>query len=149
MTPLTLVPYSLVIQGIYTGLVETIGYFTMGTCKLVKSIYTHKNPDVNKILIELDIERKLSLVQSVVKSHNHICAEPVELCLKYLEESIKNIHDDLDSINRKIFYHRKKWFHAWRKINVEQQISSLKKNCKLLDSRFDDLYKISAFCTKN
>ncbi len=42
------IPYTLLTQGIYSGLIGTISTVTMGTCKLVTSIYKHKNPNVNK-----------------------------------------------------------------------------------------------------
>lgn len=167
------IPYGLLAQGIYTGLIGTISAITMGTCGVVKTIYTHQNPDVTRIIKELDIERRLRLIQSVLniidtESKNKIAKvklndlektqifelvgsvtnlndDPIELCLIYIHESIQNIHGDLIDINKKVAYHNSKWFNSWRTLNVKLLLEKLSLDSKLLDSRFDDLTKISLF----
>lgn len=168
-----IIPYTILAQGIYTGIIGTISAVTMGTCGMVKSIYTHKNPDVTKTIKELDIERRLRLIQAVLNSVNHhpkydmakvklndlektqifelvgketnLDNDPIELCLIYLHETIQEINNDLTAINKKISYHRTKWFNGWRTLNIKSYIENLKINSALLNSRFDDLTKISAF----
>jgi hypothetical protein len=170
---LALIPYTLVVQGIYTGLIGTIGTITMGTCRLVKSMYTTKNPDITKIIIESDIERRLRLIQSVLNVIDHDSKrrankmnlddlektqifdlldantdfdnDPIELCLIYLHETIQHIHNDLSNINKKVTNHNSKWFSNWRTLNVKSLLESFKLNSKRLDLRFDDLTKISMF----
>jgi len=53
-------------QGIYAGVISTISTVTMGTCSMVKSIYTHKNPKVSKILEELDLIRRMETIQTTI-----------------------------------------------------------------------------------
>lgn len=167
-----LLPYTIVSQGIYTGLVSTISMLTMTTCSIVKTIYTHQNPDTNKLIIELDLERRLYLVQSVLnvlsqkdnyntkindlektqifnimEKKEDLALDPIELCLKYIHQTVKNINLILKAINDKVAYHQTKWFYSWRTLNVKPLLDTLQMHSKLLDSRFDDLTKISNFLT--
>lgn len=160
-------------QGIYTGVIGTISTITIGTCRLVTSIYTHQNPDITRVIRELDVDRRLLLIQSVLNKIDHdsiheytkiklndlektqvfeiihakadLQNDPIELCLLYLHEIIQEIHNNLDEINRKVAYHNTKWFNAWRTLDIGHTLENLKINSKLLDARFDDLTKISIF----
>lgn len=147
-----LIPYTLISQGIYAGLVGTIGSVTIRTCSMLAFVYQIDNPDVNFLIVELDIVRKLDLMQAVINSvnngtkhahaHAHACThaatDPIGLSLMYLRETINNIHKDLENINKKINNHKAKWFNNWRNINVKPYLDSLKVNVGLLDKRFDD-----------
>jgi hypothetical protein len=173
MAALALIPYTLLAQGIYSGLIGTISTVTIGACHVVKSIYTHKNPDVIKLITELDIERRLKLIQAVLNTIDHesktkiarmklddlektqifelvgaetdLDNDPIELCLLYLHEIIQYIHNDLTAINKKVEYHNTKWFSSWRILSVKTFLENLRLHSKLLESRFDDLTKISMF----
>ena len=170
MMALALIPYTLLMDGIYAGLVGTISTVTMGTCWVVKSIYTHQNPDATKVIRELDIERRLKLVESVINTINkqstkkgkmndlektqifemvgsevNLFNDPIELCLKSLQEIIEQIHHDLTAIDKKIAYHQTKWFNSWRSLNIKSLIETLQFHSRILDCRFNDLTKISVF----
>ena len=164
---------SILLQGIYTGIISTISTVTMGTCKLISSIYTCQHSDINKIMKELDISRRLLIIQAVLSTINQnsihkniqiklndlektqvfnligsksdLKNDPIELCLIYLQETIYDIHNDLFSIKNRIDYHNTKWFSSWRTLYVTDLIDNLKSNTALLNSRFDDLTKISVF----
>jgi len=177
MAALAILPYTILAQGIYTGIIGTISAVTMGTCNIVKSIYTHKNPDVIKLLQELDIEQRLKLIQSVLNTIDdqskrdtakmklndlektqifelidlepNLNGDPIELCIIALHEKIQDIHNDLFNINSKVAYHNTKWFSSWRTLNVKALLDNLKLNSKLLDARFKDLMSISKFLSCN
>ena len=194
---------SILVQGIYTGIIGTISSVTMSTCALAKTVYTHENPNVNRIIKSIDIERRLRLVTAVIRVINEdtketvtdlektliidlvktstpsvahpgsmacchlpsctqapsslalvlakqipetpLAEDPIELCLSYLHETIRDIRADLLAINRKVAYHNTKWFSSWRTLDVSSYLSNLKTNAQLLNQRFDDLTKISAF----
>lgn len=176
MAALAIIPYTLLAQGIYSGLVGAVSSITVGTCTLVKSIYTHQNPDVTRVVKELDIERKLKLIQAVINAvdrprennfakmklndlektqifeivgeDNNIDNDPIQLCLFYLHDIIQEIHNNLLDINRKVIYHNSKWFSTWRTLNIMPYLDNLRINTKLLDSRFNDLTKISLFLSR-
>jgi hypothetical protein len=58
----------LVVHGIYSGLVSSIGAVTSTACGVVKNIYTHKNPDVTRMIKKLDLERRLVLVHAILNT---------------------------------------------------------------------------------
>ena len=173
MAALAIIPYTLLAQGLYSGLITMISTVTMGTCSTIKSIYTHKNPDITKVIRKLDIERRLNLIESVlnakeihsepqlakmklndlektqvfeiVRGENDKFDDPIELCLTYLHEIIQEIHNNLTAINKKVLYHGTKWFSTWRTLNIKGQLEMLQINSDLLESRFNDLIKISQF----
>jgi len=165
--------YAVITQGIYSGIISTIGLATMKTCSVIKSIYLHQNPDASKIMTELDIERKLKLIQSVLNTIDHASPQnearlklnnlektqifelvgaetdlekdPIELCLYYLHDAIQKIHNDLTTINEKVAHHNTKWLSSWRTLFIIPLFDNLKLNSNLLDTRFNDLIKISTF----
>lgn len=172
MTALAIIPYTLLAQGIYSGLISAVSSVTVGTCHIVRSIYTHQNPDVTKVIKELDIERRLKLIQSVLNAvdqpkqnsyvkmklnnlektqifeivgETNLGSDPIKLCLFYLHDIIQEIHNNLFDINKKVAYHNTKWLSTWRTLNIGGLLDNLRLNSKLLDSRFNDLTKISMF----
>jgi hypothetical protein len=175
MSALVTIPLTLLAQGIYTGLIGTISAFTIKTCNLVNTLYARKNSNVTKIVRELDIERRIRLIQSILNkidqeskyytrvtndgfndlektqifnmigSIPNLNEDPIEICLIYLKETIQEIHNDLSNIDNKIMKHNTKWFKNWRTLNIQENLDNLKLNSKLLESRFDDLTKVSIF----
>ena len=168
-----LIPYTILAQGLYSGIIGTISTVTIGTCSAIRSIYTHKNPDVEKIIKKYDVQNKLKLIESVLKvtdsdnkhkyvkmkldeldktqifeiinKQNNIGDDPIELCLLYLHENIEEIHNNLKEINAKVSRHKAKWFNSWRTLNIKSQLEDLEANIRLLDIRFNDFMKISEF----
>ena len=171
-----LIPYTIIAQGLYSGVIGTISAVTVGTCRAIKSIYTHENPDVNKILKKYDIHNKLQLIQSVLKitqpakknkyegmtiskleqtqifeiineKENDEC-DPIELCLNSLHRVITRIHQNLQDLNEKVKGHNKKYFNSWRTLNIKSIMDDLELNIALLDKRFDNFMRISEFLEK-
>lgn len=158
-------PY-LLTQGIYAGIINAISAVTVGTCNVVTSLYKHKNPDVDKHLKKIDIERRLLLIETVLHKIQSLSSQekiigmteelkvienydrtmdPIELSLHYLKETIHEIHRNLSDLNEKVQNHQNKWFSSWRTLNIRQQLHELETNSLLLDKRFNDLMKISKF----
>lgn len=167
---------TLLTQGIYTGIVSTISAVTIKSCYLIKTVYLHQHPNISRTIREIDIERRLQLIQSVINliddnsrndeatiklddmektqifdiigSRVQLQSDPIELCLQFLHEIIQDIHNDLFAINRKVSHHNKKWFATWRTLNILPLIENLRINSVLLENRFNDLTKISIFLSK-
>jgi hypothetical protein len=144
----------LLLQGIYAGAISAISSLTLKSCGTIKKLYENKNPDVNKIISDLDVEKKLKIIQAYISKVNPnyeslenldtmiLIKQPEDLCLKYIHLSIKNIYNILNEINIKIEKHQKKWFQKWRKLNVTSLLDELKIQFKILDDRFDYFVKI-------
>jgi hypothetical protein len=165
------IPYILA-QGIYTGVITGISTLTWGTCKLIGSIYTHKNPNVDEHIKKFDLERRLNLIQAVISKFDIINTEknqqkekignktiiiktlddkndPIQICLNDLHQCIQAINIDINEINNIMIYHESKMFSSWRVLNIKRQLKSLEVNSNNLEKRFDDFIKITNFCHDN
>jgi len=67
-----MIPYGIITQGLYGGLISGISTMTFGMCKVIKSIYSHKNPDVDNFIKKLDIEYRINLISTILKKYNKI-----------------------------------------------------------------------------
>ena len=81
-----IIPYTLITQGLYSGIISGISTMTFGMCGVIKSIYSHKNPDVDNFIKKLDIEYHINLISIILKNYNksgtidikeHICDKSV------------------------------------------------------------------------
>lgn len=142
---INLIPYTIIAQGIYSGIVNAISSIALKTGSLIKSIYTHKNPDVTKILKELDIEFKLHTIESVLKTENISGEDPVKICLAYVHQSINKVHYDLAEIEKRITYHQTKWFNKWRSLHIKSKLEELTIDMKILENRFHEFIELSKF----
>lgn len=133
---------TVLLQGVYSGIIGAIGSVTVNTCKTIKSIYEHKNDEVQQILIKLDLERKLKVIQAVlnkINANETQKEESIEISIIYIKKTVCDINTALDEINKKITDHNNKWFYSYRKLNLSKQMEQLKIHSNLLDERFRDL----------
>lgn len=63
------VPYTLITQGLYSGIISGISTMTFGMCGMIKSIYNHKNPDVDNFIKKLDIEYRIEMISTILKKY--------------------------------------------------------------------------------
>lgn len=167
---------TIIATGIYAGIINTISSATVNTCFIIKNIYNYQNPDTNIFLRKLDIERRLCLIQSLIKNINipqnstcdiniddinqsqlftmigsqqNININPLSLCLRFIQETIQNINNILYKLDVKIKKHHAKWFNSWRVLNVKTLLDELEIQSQLLTNRFDDLTKISMVISYN
>ena len=168
------IPLFILSEGVCTGVgvISTIGTLAMGTCRTVSSIYNHQNPDVNRIMRDLDINHKLQMIHSVLNRFsleqkkvakvklNDLektqifeiietadVNDPISLCLDHLYLSMQKIHADLAIINDKIKQHNQRWFANWRTLNIKSNLDELREDVKNMSDRFDVFLKITAFFT--
>ena len=99
--------------------------------------------DIKKIIKNLDIETKLNIINSFIKSMKDInLSEHIIISINSINEIIKEIEKEINDINKEIIEHKSKWFYYLRKTNNLENINKLKKSLKILDSRFDILMKL-------
>jgi hypothetical protein len=156
---------SILSQGLFSALVVTISTFTIGTGKVIASIYNSQNPDAINFIKKLDIERRLQLIESVVKSINpnyttnatkeselkiiedyqpNVPSNPIELALMHLSEIIGEINNNLKTINKKVTEHQAKWFQSWRTLDINGDMEILGTNSVIMENRFRDFIRISS-----
>ena len=99
--------------------------------------------DIKKIIKNLDIETKLNIINSFIKSMKDInLSEHIIISINSINEIIKEIEEEINDINKEIIEHKSKWFYYLRKTNNLENINKLKTSVKILDSRFDILMKL-------
>ncbi len=106
----------------------------------------HNKLDIN---IELDIESKVTLIESIIrdineeiKIHSLIPTKSLELALLQMKDIIDRIHLNFVEIRVGIQYYDSLWFKNFRTPTYLEHIELLKKNNIILDSRLDNLVKI-------
>jgi hypothetical protein len=62
--------------------------------------------------------------------------------LKYLDQSLSNLHKILSNIKSKIEYHQTKYFNYYRSLDLSLEMSNIKLEYQILISRFDLILKI-------
>jgi len=162
-----LIPYNLLTQGLYNGMITGMTQMTFGVAKILKAIYSHQNPDINNYIQKLDIEYHINMVSVVLRRYSkgevinireHLgdrsvifttipkgsktTNDPVQISLEYLSEIIKMIHYDLAQISAEIEYHKTKWFNSWRTLNIKSKLDILEIHHKILVSRYNDFINI-------
>lgn len=102
-----------------------------------------------QINIELDIESKVKLIESIIrdineeiKMHNLIPTKSLELALLQMKDIIDRIHLNFVEIRFGIQYYDSLWFKHFRTATYLEHIELLKKNNIILDARLDNLVKI-------
>jgi len=106
----------------------------------------HNKLEIN---IELDIESKVTLIESIIrdineeiKIHSLIPTKSLELALLQMKDIIDRIHLNFVEIRVGIQYHESLWFKNFRTAVYLEHIELLKKNNIILDARLDNLVKI-------
>jgi hypothetical protein len=168
------IPYYILSQGIYSGIITGISTMTLGVCKIIGSIYSHKNPDLTEKLDKIDIEYNLNLLCAVLKLHdkpinndiildsskgnitftivnmyNIKSDDPLEISLGYIAQSIENIFNILTEIEQLVAYHETKWFKSWRSMGIKKHLNKLEMEIIILKKRFSDFVKICSICKHN
>lgn len=109
---------------------------------------------IQYILMELDVEAKVSSVRSLVRSIEHsrleenssetgeedfvlVAADSLKEIMEKLVETLHRIYSELDS-------HAQKWFNSWRKPLVFDDLELLRAQCRVFDKRLDTLTKCLA-----
>lgn len=155
---------STVAQGVYTGIISLISTNTMAACGIVNQLYKYKNPEVNKLLNNIDLEAKMDIYKAAIHqlitstspelsdlgrtqlfdacNSSVTTSDPIKLCLKYLCQNISIIHGLLQKINKKIIYHQSKYFHKWRVLDIDDEIKKIKKEMKIMEKRFQLLINL-------
>jgi hypothetical protein len=69
----------------------------------------------------------------------------LNLGLKYLDQSLSNIHMIISNIRSKIEYHQTKYFYYYRGLDLNLDMGKIKLEYQILISRFDLILKICKF----
>lgn len=141
---MSLSPYTLLAQGVYSGLLNAFNGATYTAGKVMAMSRSENERMVSLILTRLDLENKISVLKSLIElfslKEKH---ELITQCLISLEQVISNIQSILSDIERKQLKHLNKWFRKWRSINLEREIEILHTYAGVLEDRFKYMMNIN------
>jgi len=132
------------------------GYYSSHIFDSSKGLFTkiwnvinEKHPEVIELTNGMDINSKLSLIESVIrdiyediKIRKLLATKSLELAVTQMNEIIHELHDNLQELKNKIDYHKTIWFHSLRTPEYLSTLETIKINKTILDTRFDTLMKI-------
>ena len=105
----------------------------------VKKLTTHE--EIKDWIDDLDIDATVSIIALACKTHD--CrAEDFMLARKYVEDALKVVKFDLETIYVKNKLHKEGWVSRWRVLNIKHEKRKLGRSMKILKSRFDLMWNI-------
>lgn len=129
------------------------------TSQIIKKITNFDKPtyeQVNKLLIELDMDFTLKIITSTISEiddfiSNDKCSDSkkpssIKIAIFHITETINNLNQELSKIYEGIRYHNSKYFKDWRTFSCDCDVDKIKIYKNILDSRYKiliDLIKIS------
>ena len=110
---------------------------------LLYGLVDNGDPELERVLEELDVFAQLRCVESVTKhSGNVSITSSRTICLEQLHEIICRIREDLRQINRNLELHKQKYFSSYRKPQNGVEIKNLRKHKRILDQRLEMFMKV-------
>jgi len=108
----------------------------------IRSIYSHKNVDVERKLKELEIENKIQVVESLIIEIKDCRSKTVEKAIENLNNSLENVHYHLDVIDCRIRKHKNKWFSSYRSLNIDKELDEIERLSVSVDSNLNLLQNV-------
>ena len=117
---------------------DIISNTTSNIYKSIAGINEFNLSHVNELLEEIDIYKKIEIVESLFSNYNY------DLTKKTLNLSLNNLHEISDKINKElkiikkdIEYNKTLYFSNIRANKYNKNLENLKKHTKILDQRLD------------
>lgn len=125
-------------------LVKTLTTSTSSIISAIETITLLKHQYLIEIinkLDELDIKHKIELIELFVEEQNEeeIKKLSIKKALEDLNDILKKIDEEFNTIIKAIENHREKYLRNWRSFNCKYNIKTIEKDFKILNSRYEDL----------
>mmetsp|Transcript_26097 Transcript_26097/g.41388 ORF Transcript_26097/g.41388 Transcript_26097/m.41388 type:complete len:162 (-) Transcript_26097:41-526(-) len=103
------------------------------------------HPDVEKVLVELDINASLATIKALLQDLKPILAKSgssLKICFENLNSSLSEIQQQLDAVEQKCAAHKKSWSsYMYTNPDVSAELNEIKNLKKIMDHRIDLLTK--------
>ena len=122
------------ITTISTNIITLVGF--------ISNYPTNIKPDIVKILIKLDIEKKILLLHSIIEEipKFYEVSESIIIALKNVEEIVEKIEKELQNIQEKLIYNSN-LFMRFRSYDFTDNIESIETYAHILENRKEDLFR--------
>ena len=109
----------------------------------ISNIQSCNESIINSMLEELDIIKKIEIVNSLFGEIEGIDNKTKILALNNLHEIADKIKEELEEIQKDIKYCQTLYFVSWRSKPYLTKLKNLSKHSKILDNRLDLVLKLS------
>lgn len=97
---------------------------------------------------DMDIHTKMDYTKLILKKYKDSKDEDIIFIVDKLTESIESLQTKLTIITRKIVFHKSKYLHKYRTLDLSYDLRSLKHDVDILNQRLK-LLKVSNMTSKN
>ena len=110
----------------------------------VSDIYHHNEPELNIALEELDIVKKIELIEVIFTqySSDSLGNDTQVLTLNNLHDISIKIKEELEEIKKDLKEYDKLYFKWFRSTPYLNKLKNLKRHCKILNERLDLFTKL-------
>ena len=116
---------------------EVISDTIKGINSTISNIESFNIEKVNDVLEELDIIKKIEIVNSLFENNNLEMDKTRVMALNNLHEISEKIMKELEEINKDIEYTKTIYFSNFRSSPYFEKLKKLKKHCRILDQRME------------
>ena len=125
---------------------DVISNTTSNIYKSIAGINEFNLGHVNELLEEIDIYKKIEIVESLFSNYNYdLTKKTLNLSLNNLHEISDKINEELEIIKKDIEYNKTLYFSNIRANKYNKNLENLKKHTKILDQRLDLFIKLSNY----
>lgn len=127
---------------------EIIIETTKAVLGLITDLEDHEDPYVNRTIEELDINAKITIIESLIDINKTIQIRDttVNTCIRNIHNIIDKIKVEMELIKKLLPLHKDKWFHAWRTPEYYKNLENVKRFTHILSARFKLYLDIKSLC---
>jgi len=124
---------------------QTISGSTKNILGGVNSILEDEDFAFKKMINDFDLTSRVEIINSYIQElhDKEFCfSESIKIALKYIEDVLKKIENEVTEIDLQIKVHKELWFHRFRTPAYKYLLDNLIVHIRVLDERFNLLMKI-------
>ena len=123
---------------------EIITDTTRGIYNIMSGIYGYNIPKINEIIEELDIKKKIELIDIIFDTYSEklIGDNILVLTLNNLHDISLKIKNELEEIKKDIEIYKNLYFSYFRSKPYLNKLENLKLHCKIMNERLDLFTKL-------
>jgi hypothetical protein len=117
--------------------------------QVIQKFVSTEHEQINDVLAEHDLISTLEIIQALMNDIESPESNLTSNSKQSIQRALTNLHfiveeltKSLETIEQKIKHHQGKYFHRWRSLNYDSELSKLKKNIKLLHIRYQMLLEV-------
>ncbi len=121
---------------------EVLGETSKSIYNSISNISSFNETFLNKVIEELDLLKKIEIVNSLYDNSSDLKNKTIILALNNVHDISVKIENELKDIEKDIEYFKTLYFQYIRGLPYMEKINNLKKHSKILDDRLNLLIQL-------